>query len=810
MSAACDCFAICVSDFGSYVAVAMPRLRVFPQVFNDSALLGLFLLAVGMTGSLNLSGAPAKNPEFCAPGAVPTPEQVAWTAAMLAKAPESTRKMAATLQKIIREADPMKNQFRATDRVPLIKAQLAHTTDADEAIRLRAQLTIQLLNAGLPDEALIENEAVERQLRARNIPVTGQVLADLLHVRAMCYLRMGEQENCLLNQNADACLFPIRGGGVHQLQRGSRGAVSVLTELLEKFPGDLRARWLLNIAYMTLGEYPAKVPAQWLIEPKLFASDYDIKRFPDVARSVGIDVEGLAGGVVLEDFDNDGSLDLMVSGWGLTSQLRYFHNDGQGAFTEKTAEAGLVGEIGGLNLIQCDYNNDGRMDVLVLRGAWLGSEGHYPVSLLRNNGDGTFVDVTEEAGLLRFHPTNSAVWFDYNNDGWIDLFIVNESQSGDKNPCELFRNNGNGTFIECAAENGVAFVAFFKGVVSADYNNDGRPDLYLSRLDGPKILLRNDGPAGADRSARAPWRFTDVAEAAGVIHPPTSFTCWFWDYNNDGWPDIMVNGYSVQDVGDIAADYLGLPYSGQRPKLYRNNGDGTFTDTTKQAGLDKMLLTMGANFGDLDNDGWLDFYVGTGNPDLSMIRPNRMFRSDGGKRFQDVTLSGGFGQLQKGHGVAFGDINNDGAQDVYSVIGGAFEADHFHGQLFANPGHGNNWLKLKLEGTKTNRAAIGARIKVVVQNGDAERAIHRTVGSGGSFGASSMRQEFGLGQAQTIKRVEIFWPVTGVTQVVTGFEINHGYTIQEGASAPALAKYKSFPWPVVPTTAITSTLSSLP
>jgi hypothetical protein len=378
---------------------------------------------------------------------------------------------------------------------------------------------------------------------------------------------------------------------------------------------------------------------------------------------------------------------------------------------------------------------------------------------------------------------------------------VNESKGDEKNPCELFRNNGDGTFTECAAQNHVDFIGFFKGVVSADYNNDGRPDLFLSRLDGPKILLRNDGPAGADHSPAARWRFTDVAEVAGVTEPPTTFTCWFWDYNNDGWPDIMVNGYSVQDVGDIAADYLGLPHGGQRPKLYRNNGDGTFTDTTKEAGVDKLLLTMGANFGDLDNDGWLDFYVGTGNPDLAMIRPNRMFRNVDGKRFEDVTASGGFGQLQKGHGVAFGDINNDGEQDIYSVIGGAVEADHYHSELFANPGHGNNWLKLKLEGVKTNRAAIGARIKVVVQTAEGERAIHRTVGSGGSFGASPLRQEIGLGQAREIKRVEIFWPVTGVTQVVTGLEINQCYQVREGVGAPALVKLKSFKWPSVPSLA---------
>ena len=773
-----------------FLAVLRPRgMRLFLQ--------SSIILAGGMVCAVHLSAAVPQNPEFCVPGSTaPTAEQAARIAAALLKEPEGTRRMAALLQQIIRDADPMRNPYRSTEQVAMLRTTLAGTTDPEKIIMLRMQLVQQLLNGGHPEEALWENETVERLMREHNVPVEDvHILPDLLAMRALCYLRMGEQENCLLNHNADSCLFPIAGGGVHQLQRGSRGAVTVLNQLLDKFPGDLRARWLLNIAYMTLGEYPGKVPAKQLIDPKVFVSDYDIKRFPDVAGEVGLNMEGLAGGAIIEDFDNDGFLDIMKSGWGLNDQLRLFHNNGDGTFTERTEQAWLVGEVGGLNLIQCDYNNDGWMDVLVLRGAWLRTEGHYPLSLLRNNGDGTFTDVTEAAGLLRLHPTQAAVWLDYNGDGWLDLFVANESTGRDTSPCELFRNNGDGTFTECAAENGVDFVGFFKAVASADYNNDGRPDLFLSSQGGAKKLIRNDGPAGADKSSRAPWHFTDVAEDAGVTDPPASFPCWFFDYDNDGWPDIMVTGYAIQDVGDIAADYLGLPHGGQRAKLYHNNGDGTFTDVSRQTGVNKLLHAMGANFGDLDNDGWLDFYVGTGNPDFATLIPNRMFRNDGGKHFQDVTSSGGFGNLQKGHAIAFADLNNDGEQDIFSEVGGAAEADTAHSQLFANPGHGNNWIKLKLEGVKTNRAAIGARIKVVVPGAEGERAIYRTVGSGASFGASPMRQEIGVGQARTITRIEIFWPVTGVTQVLTGFEINHLYQIREGEAAPTLAALKSFPWP---------------
>jgi hypothetical protein len=719
--------------------------------------------------------------------------------------PESTRRMAALLAKITREGDPMKNLFRNTERVALLRAVEAASSDPQQQFKTKIQLAQDLLGAGYPEDSLREHEAIEKIMQDNNVPVDDVVVRELMTSKALCYLRMGENDNCCANHNADSCMFPIHGKGIHTNQRGSRGAVVMLTELLEKFPNDLRARWLLNIAYMTLGEYPAKVPPKWLFDPKLFVSDFDIKHFPDIAGDVGLDQDGLAGGVVLEDFDNDGLLDVMVSSWGVSSnnQLRYFRNNGDGTFTERTEQAGLKGEVGGLNLVTCDYNNDGFVDVLVLRGAWLGNQGRYPASLLRNNGDGTFTDVTEEAGLLRFHPTQTAVWFDYNGDGWVDLFIGNESRDQGANTCELFRNNGDGTFTECAADHGLDVVAFVKGVASADYNNDGRPDLFISRLDGPPLLYRNDGPAGNDTSAKAPWRFTEVSEDAGISEPRMSFPCWFFDYNNDGWPDILVTGYTspdhpehgVQSVGDIAAEYLGRPHSGQPARLYRNNGDGTFTDVSKESGLDKLLHAMGCNFGDLDNDGWLDFYLGTGDPGIGTLIPNRMFRNDGGKRFQDVTTSGGFGQLQKGHAISFGDINNSGTQDIYSVVGGAVEGDHYHHQLFSNPGHGNNWIKLKLEGVTTNRAAVGARVKVVVQAEEGERAIHRTVGACSSFGSSPLRLEIGLGQARIIKRVEILWPVTGVTQELTGLDINRMYHVREGESVPKGLELRSFKWP---------------
>jgi len=743
----------------------------------------------GEPGSVQTNALPQPAGEpICAPlsgrSALPLPVSMSQ--------PASTRRMVARLEEILRKSDPQAGGFQSAEFADLLRRRLLQPTTPRQLLQLKPLYARQLLQAGESEAALKEFEEFEKMMKEKRGSLDSRNRNELITLKALCHLRLGEQENCGFNHNAESCTLPIRGDGVHKLQRGSRGAVGVLEDLLQSYPSDLRARWLLNIAYMTLGEYPAKVPEQWLIDPKVFESDHDIKRFPDVAGKLGLDVDDLAGGVVMEDFDNDGFLDLMVSGWSLHSQLRLFRNNGDGSFTERTAEAGLSGLVSGLNMIQTDYNNDGLADVLVFRGAWLGPQGNHPNSLLRNNGNFTFTDVTEEAGLLSFHPTQAGVWFDYNGDGWLDLFIGNESTPRTNHSCELYRNNGNGTFTECAAENGVDIVRFVKGVVSGDYNNDGRPDLYLSCRDGENILLRNDGPASQEKSPGTTWRFADVAKQAGVTKQQASFPCWFWDYDNDGQLDLMVTGYSIKDVGDIAADYLGLPHRGELARSYRNNGDGTFSDVSAGVGLNKLLHAMGANFGDLDNDGWLDFYVGTGDPDLATLIPNRMFRNNGGKTFQDVTTSGGFGQLQKGHAIAFGDIDNDGDQDVYSVVGGAYTADNYRNQLFVNPGHGNHWLKLKLEGVKSNRAAVGARIKLVLKTDEGERAIYRTVGSGASFGASPFRQEIGLGQARSIVRTEILWPATGKTQVLDGLEMDRFYKIREGGettSPTALARF---------------------
>ncbi len=695
--------------------------------------------------------------------------------------PASTRRMIERLAAIREAAAPDAMAYLNDRLIPVIRADLAATTDPKRQFGLRFQLGKQLVLAGFPEDGLREFDGINKALADMGGSLGDRNTSELRINRAVALLRLGEKENCLTNHNPESCLFPIQAGGIHQLQRGSRGVIDALTEQLNLSPSDLRARWLLNFAYMTVGEWPAKVPSDWLIPPQVFESEYDIKRFPDVAGALGLHVNDLGGGCILDDFDNDGLNDIVASSWSLDGQLRYFRNEGDGRFVERTAEAGLQGMVSGLNIQQTDYNNDGWLDIWMLRGAWLSKAGRIPNSLLRNNRDGTFTDVTAEAGLLSLHPTQTSTWLDFDGDGWLDVFIGNETWvSQDPDLCELYRNNRDGTFSEVAAESGLRIAALVKGVTSGDYDNDGRPDLYISCRNRANLLFRNAGPAATNAAGRVTWRFRNTTAAAGLDETVHSFPTWFFDYDNDGFEDIFASGYLLRDVSDVAADYLGIRHTGARPRLYRNLGNGTFTNVTAATHLDRLCHTMGSNFGDLDNDGWLDFYLGTGDPDFTMVIPNRMFRNAGGKFFQEVTSSSGTGHLQKGHGVGFSDLDNDGDQDIYAVIGGAFVGDHYSNSLFLNPGHGNRWLKIQCVGGRSNRAAIGSRIKVSIQTPDGPRTIYKTVNSGGSFGSSPLRQEIGLGNATSVTQVEIQWQGSGLRQVVKDLKPDQAYRIVEG------------------------------
>jgi tetratricopeptide (TPR) repeat protein len=590
-----------------------------------------------------------------------------------------------------------------------------------------------------------------------------QMIPELEEVLGTAYLHKSEMENDVYRKPGDRCLFPPLKPIRYQKTADSEKAVYYLTRFLEKKPDAQEVRWLLNLAYMTLGKYPAGVPAKYLIAPSVFESKENIGRFVDVAPVAGLNSFSMAGGVIVDDFDNDGWFDIVTSSYDQCEPLHFFHNNGDGTFTDRAIEAGLRDQLGGLNIIQTDYNNDGCLDIFVLRGGW---QSAIRPSLLRNNCDGTFTDVTESAGLAEPIATQTAVWADIDNDGFLDVFIGNE-----QGPSRLYRNKGDGTFENIAASAGVDHTAFSKGVVAGDYDNDGYVDFYVSNLGGENFLYHNNH----DRT------FTEVGKQAGVQAPWMSFATWFFDYDNDGFPDLFVTSYYMSPE-EILRSQLRLPYNVETLKLYHNQGNGTFKDVTVEVGLDRVFDPMGSNFGDVDNDGFLDFYLGTGTPPYGDILPNVMFHNQGGKRFVDVTSSSGTGELHKGHGVGFADLDNDGDEDMVAEIGGAVPGDRHAIRLFENPGHGNDWISLKLAGVKSNRAAIGARIKLTVQNEDqAQRFIYRTVGSGGSFGASPLQQHIGLGKNARILSLDIWWPTSDTHQILSELSKNQFLQISEFA-----------------------------
>jgi hypothetical protein len=482
----------------------------------------------------------------------------------------------------------------------------------------------------------------------------------------------------------------------------------------------------------------------------------------DVAPALGLDQVNNAGGSIVDDFDNDGFLDIVETSFDPCQPMRAFHNNGDGTFLDVSERSHLAAQLGGINTVQTDFNNDGWLDIYVMRGGW-----EWPMrnSLLRNNGDGTFTDVTLESGLLSVdHPTHSAAWADYDNDGWIDLFVGHEHT-----PSQLFRNKGDGTFEDVSAKAGVNRVAFTKGVTWGDYDNDGYPDLYVSNYGEDNFLYHNRGDGS----------FEEVATRVGVEKPKWSFPTWFFDYDNDGRLDLFVASYYFAS-GEWVRPYLGLQRQGDSMKLYRNAGNGTFADVTQETGLDRGVAAMGANFGDVDNDGFLDFYLGTGAPTYTALMPNLLYRNHDGKHFVDISSSSGTGHLQKGHGVSFADLDNDGNEDLFENLGGAVPGDKYNTVLFMNPGHSNRWISIKLVGVKSNRAAIGAKIKLTLEGpGQANAIRYREVSSGGSFGASPLVQHIGIGKATTIASIEVRWPASHTQQVFKNVAANQFIEIKE-------------------------------
>jgi tetratricopeptide (TPR) repeat protein len=692
---------------------------------------------------------------------------------------ENTKKIISMLKSVEENKTfiPSNEYFFNERGVDFYKTKLMRAPSNQRTI-IRINLADQMLKAGMTEDAIQELKEI-----FDNTPKTKtQGIESYNNLRlslALAYFRLGEQQNCILDHNLESCIYPISQKAVYKIKEPTQKAIRLFLDALKDDPSNNTIAWILNIAYMNMGYYPDSVPKKYLISSTALDSDYKMKKFTDKAPDLGLDINEVSGSVIMDDFDNDNDLDLFI----YKKKAEYFVNNGDGRFSNRTREAGLSGMCGGRLAIpyQADYNNDGFLDIFISRGGWQRQEGNYPPSsLLKNNGNGTFTDVTIESGLLSFDPTFSACWGDFDNDGWIDLFVSNESPNGILHPCRLHRNLGDGSFEDISIEAGLSISGGCKGVVCGDYNNDGWMDLFLLDPMGSNFLLKNDGKKGDGKIS-----FTNVSQLANIRKPQRGISAFFMDYNNDGWLDIyapafpLLTNFSI--LPSIIGEFMGFPCdSNLFPNLYENNKEGGFIDVAQKKGLNRSSSAMGSNFGDIDNDGFKDLYLGTGALNFNYLIPNRMYRNNGGENFQDVTTTTGTGSLQKGHGIAFGDIDNDGDQDLYATLGGGYTGDNYPNAFYINPGNDNHWLKVKLEGTKSNRSAIGARIKVRVLESGGARDIYTSISSGGSFGASCLLGEIGLGKASRIISLEIFWPTSNTTQVFDKISLNTFYKIKEG------------------------------
>jgi hypothetical protein len=412
-----------------------------------------------------------------------------------------------------------------------------------------------------------------------------------------------------------------------------------------------------------------------------------------------------------------------------------------------TLEAGFGKVESGFGAAWGDYDGDGKPDLYIARNGWAGP---LQDSLLHNKGNGTFEEVTKKAGIDEpgsgFHVT----WFDYNRDGWLDIYVSN-GVTLDRNINHLYRNNGNGTFTNVTREAGLEEEqrAGTIGIAIGDYDQDGWPDLFVHGRMRPNRLYHNLGGG----------KFEEVARQAGVAGNgrQNGYVALFQDMDSDGDLDLITVSLAMWEhvIAGYRADYVPVP-DDDLIKYFRNDGNGHFTDVSTQSGFVYPLGIMAANTADVDNDGYADLYFGTGNPDLRRQEPNVLYQNTGQGTFVDRSRSAGVWSQGKGHGITFTDWNGDGYLEIYAEKGGFYHGDLYHSSFFLNvTPHQNHFLMIDLSQEGPNGLAVGAG--VTVQAGNLK--IYKEVTSGRGFGSSDPPTlHFGLGKNRAIERLRVRWP----------------------------------------------------